>query len=181
MESNGIIFIDGGISIKATGQVALYENMNKVVFGDRGAGYSIITIITNNGENIIFRASNPKAIATKSIIEDNIVPKISQDTQTNKTPIQTTNTADELLKYAELYEKGLLTKDEFDMKKAELLGNPRVDEIETQIQDGDYSLKQDFIEENDFINEDKPKFCANCGTAIDTDSNFCTNCGNKLK
>ena len=37
-----------------------------------------------------------------------------------KTDSIVTNT-DELLKYAELYEKGLLTKEEFENKKKELL------------------------------------------------------------
>ena len=95
--------------------------------------------------------------------------------------VSTTSDADELLKYAELYEKGLLTQEEFEMKKAELLGNPITDPNETQTQDGNYSLKQEFAQENDIIIEDKPKFCTNCGTPFDENSKFCTNCGNKLE
>lgn len=95
--------------------------------------------------------------------------------------ISTTSNADELLKYAELYEKGLLTKEEFDMKKAELLGANTVDDSETEIHEEGYSLKQEYAEQNGItIVDDKPKFCPNCGTPIDEGSKFCTNCGNKL-
>lgn len=95
--------------------------------------------------------------------------------------ISTTSNADELLKYAELYEKGLLTKEEFDMKKAELLGANTVDDSETEIHEEGYSLKQEYAEQNGItIVDDKPKFCPNCGIPIDEGSKFCTNCGNKL-
>ena len=63
------------------------------------------------------------------------------------------NTADDLLKYAELYEKGLLTDDEFKSFKQKLL--------------------------NDSI-ESSSKFCGNCGAEISEDSKFCMNCGTKI-
>lgn len=83
--------------------------------------------------------------------------------------VSATSSADELLKYAELYEKGLLTKDEFDMKKAELL-----------------SIKSDIVETSNPIDEiipieePKNKFCPNCGYKLEIDSKFCSNCGYKL-
>lgn len=119
-------------------------------------------LMNNAFESYLEKTHNPQQIAQ---IQQNI-------------PI--TSTADELLKYAELYEKGLLTKEEFDMKKAELLGNPPIDENEIKIHDENHSLKQEFAEQNEITLEDKPKFCPNCGNPIDSDSNFCTNCGNKL-
>ena len=64
------------------------------------------------------------------------------------------NTSDDLLKYAELYEKGLLTDDEFKSFKQKLL--------------------------NDSI-ESSSKFCGNCGAEISEDSKFCMNCGTKRK
>ena len=70
-----------------------------------------------------------------------------------------TSNADELLKYAELLEKGLLTKEEFDLKKAELLGTPTT-EVSTT--------------------ENSKKFCINCGNPVDADSSFCSNCGAQL-
>lgn len=74
--------------------------------------------------------------------------------------------ADELLKYAELYEKGLLTKEEFETKKQQILNNEAI------------PTKAENLNEND--SQLKPKFCSNCGTAVYNDSKFCSNCGNKL-
>ena len=79
--------------------------------------------------------------------------------------IPTTSNADELLKYAQLYEKGLLTKEEFNMKKAELLGNS----------------KKDSTAQSNIDTEYIPNFCPNCGTPVETVSNFCRNCGNRLR
>ena len=74
--------------------------------------------------------------------------------------------ADELLKYAELYEKGLLTKEEFDLKKEQLLNKKEVYVTEST---EDHSLKSQFLE-NDAMRSDTPKFCSNCGTPLDEDS-----------
>lgn len=79
--------------------------------------------------------------------------------------ISTTSAADELLKYAELYEKGLLTKEEFDLKKEQLLYSENDENI----------LLEDSQQENDII------YCGNCGSPVDKNSNFCTECGNPLK
>ena len=83
--------------------------------------------------------------------------------------VSTTSTADELLKYAELYEKGLLTKEEFDLKKSELLSNePAIVEQPTS------------MEESTSIEKPKINFCPNCGSEVERDSKFCSNCGSKL-
>jgi len=65
---------------------------------------------------------------------------------------------DDLMKYAELFEKGLVTKEEFDIKKAEIMGTPvpTSNEVPTA------------------------KFCGNCGKPLDSQSKFCPNCGNPL-
>lgn len=76
--------------------------------------------------------------------------KISSKTPTN------TNTMsnDELLfKYADLYEKGLLTRDEFDMKKKELLFNDSVSESDIPANVNDNTFENDIasnINENNF-------------------------------
>ena len=95
--------------------------------------------------------------------------------------ITTTSDADELLKYAELYEKGLLTKEEFETKKQQILNNEKAlkEEFETQnIQSNETLLKEEYLNDDEF--ELKPKFCPNCGNSVDEDSKFCINCGNKL-
>ena len=156
-----LLFIDGGISIKSTGQVALYENINKVVTGETGLLFTIVTVITETGDNIIFKTGNQNAVASKSIIEDNLIKKIPQATAENKA-----SDADELLKYAQLYEKGLLTKEEFETKKHQILHAE------------DVSLKEEYL--NETKEDSRPKFCQNCGSPLDENSNFCSNCGEKI-
>ena len=97
-----------GLNVKSTGAVLLYEDIKNVVLGQKGVLHKIVTIVTNEGNNFIFKVSNTEVIALKRIIEDNLTMSSSNDN------------VDILLKYAELYEKGLLTKEEFELKKQEL-------------------------------------------------------------
>lgn len=68
----------------------------------------------------------------------------SENSQTN---------ADELLKYAELYEKGIITEDEFNTLKRRIIGNPLNSTV---------------------------KYCKNCGAEVSHDSKFCTQCGTQI-
>jgi len=75
--------------------------------------------------------------------------------ETNAQNIETSmSNADELLKYAELYEKGLLTEEEFNSLKQKLIG--------TQVRSSN-------------------KYCGNCGAEVSQDSKFCTECGTQIK
>ncbi len=65
------------------------------------------------------------------------------------------SSVDDLVKLAELFEKGLITKEEYEIKKAEVMGTGTV--------------------------KVSRKFCTNCGSPIDAGSNFCTNCGHKVE
>lgn len=149
-KSTELIFLDKGISIKSTGGVLLYEDVKTVVVGDKGLLRTMITILTNTGNDFVCKVFNNDLEAFKTIIEDNITSKeenITQDESDN---------ADALLKYAELYEKGLITREEFDLKKEQLL----------------YS--------NEPVTDNKIVYCSNCGEAMDHDSNFCTKCGSEI-
>ncbi|MDH1883946.1 SHOCT domain-containing protein [Empedobacter sp. GD03797] len=53
---------------------------------------------------------------------DNLKSKINQLRNKPKSVIQETSSADELLKFAELRDKGIITNDEFEVKKKQLLG-----------------------------------------------------------
>lgn len=66
------------------------------------------------------------------------------------------------MKYADLFERGLITKEEFDRKKDELL----------------YSKVKDDLSSNQ--QQNKALYCGNCGQKVDADSNFCTYCGHKI-
>lgn len=77
-------------------------------------------------------------------------------TQSKNKENESESNDDLLFKYAELYEKGLLTQEEFNQKKQHLLHKEKKFEL-----DGIY--------------------CDNCGVMNDKDANFCVNCGSKLE
>lgn len=102
-----LILMDNGLNVKSTGAVVLYEDIKDVVLGKSGFLHTVVTIVTKDRNNFIFKIITSNSLPLKRIIEDNLS---SSD-----------DGVDALLKYAELFEKGLLTKEEFDMKKQELL------------------------------------------------------------
>lgn len=155
-----LLFMNEGINVKSTGNTLLYEDIKSIVLGNRGFVHTIVTILTHNGNSLICKVSNNEVSAFKSIIEENIENKNSNNNIT-----ELNNNADILLKYADLYDRRLITHEEFEQKKQELLYN------------NDYennSLK------SEVINGNNPVFCDNCGNPIEENSNFCTNCGYKL-
>lgn len=106
-KSTDLILMDNGLNVKSTGAVVLYEDIKDVVLGKSGFLHTVVTIVTKDRNNFIFKIITSNSLPLKRIIEDNLS---SSD-----------DGVDALLKYAELFEKGLLTKEEFDMKKQELL------------------------------------------------------------
>ena len=147
----------------------MYEDIKKVILAQKAMLFSIVSVITKSGENFVYRTGHENAQASMSIIEDNMQKFIPQATVGNALN-KSNDDADILLKYAELYEKGLLTKEEFEMKKAEIFNN--VPDVQSD------SLNSVFIENQE--NESEVHFCPNCGEKVDGGTNFCTNCGAKL-
>lgn len=72
--------------------------------------------------------------------------------------------ADELLKWYELYEKGVITSEEFQQKKNEIMDGIEISSAESN-------------NENNYLSF---IFCTNCGARISSDSKFCTNCGERI-
>ncbi|WP_305556284.1 zinc-ribbon domain-containing protein [Methanobrevibacter sp. V74] len=140
-----LILMDNGLNVKSNGAVALYEDIKSVVLGKRGFIHTIMTIITHDKNNLIFKVASEDSTVLKEIIEDNLTSNICSSND------------DILFKYAELYEKGLLTKEEFDLKKQEL-----------------------FNKDSKSVEEETPRFCGNCGEVLNMDDKFCTNCGANL-
>ena len=147
-----------------------FYNLTSLDFDARGKFHASSSVIINT--------KGAEHVQLKFVTKDdfdlmnNAFESYLEKTHKPQQSIPSTSNADELLKYAQLYERGLLTKEEFDMKKAELLGNPSVDE--------NYS-KQEYSPKNNVTDEYMPNFCPNCGTPVETVSNFCRNCGNRLR
>lgn len=104
-----LLVMEKGLTVKSTGDVVLYEDIKEVVLSKGGMLHTIVTIVTKDRYNFIFKIATMDSLPVKRIIEDNLTSSNDDDG------------VDALMKYAELYEKGLLTKEEFEMKKQELL------------------------------------------------------------
>lgn len=138
-----------------------FSNIASLDFDARGRLHASSSVIINTkgAEHVQLKFIKKEDFELMNTAFESYLEK-AHSTQKN---VPASSDADELLKYAELYEKGLLTKEEFDMKKAELLANP---------------ISSNQESEN---GKNKRNFCTNCGTPIITGSNFCTNCGKKLE
>ena len=79
--------------------------------------------------------------------------KENQHNTKNSSSEKSQSNADELIKYADLYEKGLITEEEFNTLKQKLIG---------------------------ISNESSVKYCGNCGAEVSSDFKFCTECGSPL-
>lgn len=146
-----------------------FNNITSIDYDARGMLHASSSAIINtkSAEHIQLKFVNQEKFDMMNDAFEAYMEKTNNPQQTSvQQNVSTVSAADELLKYAELYERGLLTKEEFEMKKSQLLGLDEGSDnevIEEESQDGP-----------------KAKFCGNCGTPVDEDSKFCMNCGAKL-
>ena len=140
-------------------KVIPYSNINAIDY-DKAGGMHITS-------SIVISISGFHPIILKNVTDDNFrllhdawLDFNNKSSAPTPTVIESNkpSSADELLKYAELFEKGLITKEEFDMKKSELMGTANT---ESQ-------------------NDNAQKFCGSCGSPVDSEGSFCPNCGNPI-
>ena len=107
-----LLITDTGLTIKMNGQSITFDeivNLEIVKPGDFQK--PIFTITSKYGNNMIFSCEHKEAL---EIVLREKIPEADTVEDSN-------NNVDDLMKYAELFEKGLLTKEEFEAKKKELL------------------------------------------------------------
>lgn len=103
-------------------KVIPYNNINAIDYDK--------TPVAGRAQGIVISVPGFKPIVLQSVTDENF--QLLNDAWLNfnkksNEPVQkivetnTSTNADELLKYAELYEKGLITKEEFNLKKKELM------------------------------------------------------------
>ena len=153
-------FIEDGFSIKDTGDVIFYKDIERLVIADRGWVHSVLTIVLVNDVNFPIRSVLDIIDALKEIIESRLPQKKLLEDNTNIGDVSI-SVADELLKYGELLEKGLITREEFDLFKEKFIN----------MDENDY---ENVVEDSDTV------FCTNCGEMLKSDSKFCMYCGFKL-
>ncbi len=152
-----------------------FMNITSIDFDARGRLHASSSVIINTKSvehiQLKFVSENVFIVmnqAFESYLEKSNTPQQPQIQQT----ISKSSDADELLKYGELLEKGLITQEEFNMKKAEIFGSVSEPIKEPVIET---------VEEPEIITESEYQFCPECGTKIETNAKFCTNCGFQLK
>lgn len=102
-------------------KIVPYANIKAIDFDNKG-GYHItssIVIVIGGLESIVLKETSEEDFKLLNEAWQNFNARPNTAQIVNNTP-QPTN-ADELLKYAELYKQGLLTEEEFEAKKKELL------------------------------------------------------------
>lgn len=159
-KNSKVFFVENGLRIDETEQFIHYKQVDYVDYSqksDRKGLFAFkrngITFVMKNGEQIIMRVMADDLDAIRYWIEKDMknTDVISNNNGGND---------DLLVKYFDMFEKGLITQEEFNLKKEELLY-------------GDDSFSN--------TESASAMYCSNCGNLIEDDSNFCSKCGNKLK
>ena len=150
-KSSRILFEDDGLKIAESGEFIFYRQVGRVNYSknyDKNEGMDRkikdITVIMKNGEQFIMRVRADEFNVIRHCIDMDIKEANAVNGDAN----------DILIKYFEMFEKGLITREEFDLKKEEVYGD------DSLLNQGSY--------------------CINCGTKLVRNSNFCHNCGNKV-
>ena len=140
-----------------------YDNITSIDYDARGVFHA--------SSGMIINTKSAEHVQLKHVSEENY--KMVHDAFENfmKKPSQTavisqSSKADDLLKYADLFEKGLISEEEFNILKREIIA------VEPN------SVSNDEVESDN--GEMKPRFCSNCGFEVGNDAKFCSNCGNQI-
>lgn len=117
----GVGAIVGGVTAKAKTSDVLNELKIKVVADDFDHPDTFIDLL------LVKPLKNQNAIDAVMKVAQNIVSlldliKNSQNNSTNEIKSETISEADEILKFKELLDKGIITEEEFQAKKRQILG-----------------------------------------------------------
>lgn len=140
-----------------------YDNITSIDYDARGVFHASSSVIINtkSAEHIQLKFVGEENF---NLLNDAFEDYINKPQETAY--ISQSSKADDLLKYAELFEKGLISKEEFNILKSEIIsGEPG------SVSNNDVKLENEVM---------KPRFCSNCGSEVDSDSKFCMNCGSKI-
>ena len=139
-----------------------YDNITSIDYDARGRLHASSSMIINtkSAEHIQLKYVNEKNYNLLHDAFENYMKKPSETTI-----IPQSSKADDLVKYAELYEKGLISEEEFNKMKNEIIHG-----------ESNSNFKEDVAD----YKEENNDFCINCGSKVELDAKFCPSCGNKL-
>ena len=162
---------DDKILIERNKQVIQLSQI-KEIFEDKSFNYEVILILANDAGVPIRGRNNHRSGNRELKAFVNVLNKLIEDNKSNGANVEPSvnsnanheDRIDKLIKLGEMYDKGLLTDEEFASMKQELMSEGNDDSKEV-------------VEENVELSED---ICGNCGTEISSDDAFCSECGTKL-
>ena len=158
---------DDKLLIVRNRQIIQPSQIKEIFFED--SFEAIIILLNDNGIPIQGTGSKGRR-ELKAFV--NVLNKLIEDYNSNPNNLKpntcneekSEDKIDKLLKLGEMYDKGLLSDDEFASLKQELLSGNNTEPVNTFEED---------VETSENI-------CGNCGSEIEEDSKFCAECGNKL-
>ena len=118
---------NNGFTFQSTGETVLYGHIASItvnryddakVFKKLSKG-AMVTVTLINTQNVIFRS--PLTIGFETLINEILSNQVIEEESTEVIEESSSSNVDDLMKYAELYKQGLLTEEEFEQKKKELL------------------------------------------------------------
>ena len=169
-KSSRIEIFDTKLLIERNKMLIEFSNIKEIFQGSRTEAI----IILNNDSGIPIQSyDNTKTSNLRLKAFINVLNRLIEDYKSNhNNDIETiTNEEklgdkfDKLIKLGEMYDKGLLTNEEFVSLKQELLSGNNAEPANTS-------------EENVETSEN---ICENCGSDVEEDSKFCAECGTEIK
>lgn len=161
------------------GSIVGYDTIIGFDRGKKSWGKMEFLIHTTNG-NWLFRSESVFAEAVMAVInalKEYYLNNLEEEKENSENNDGESNIG-KIIQLGEMYENGLLSKEEYISMKNELL------DAHEKNNSSDNSLNQaDSTEETatDNNKRNSNKYCRNCGAKILKDSNFCMECGNPLK
>lgn len=140
-----------------------YDNITSIDYDARGMFHASSSLIINtkSAEHIHLKFVSENDYHLLNDTFENYIQKPNDTTF-----ISQSSKADDLVKYAELFEKGLISEDEFNKMKNEIIHG------ESNLAFNE-EPSLDYMEKNN-------TFCPNCGCEVEGDAKFCSSCGNRL-
>ena len=129
-----LILNHDGILIDETGDELLYSGMAEIEITESGFSKNRFTIDTYDGE-FVFTINENKAVPLKEILEDNI-ENINRDE------------TDDLIDLYDLYNSGMISQDEFELRKAVIYSD------------------DEYCTNCGFKLDPESDFCSNCGHQV---------------
>ena len=158
-----IQLFERGLVLHYNGGEWLYSDILDIKLFPSGLTTSEILVMTTSG-NLKFKQDSIFAEAVVDVMNSlrnyylENKERLDREFEMEQNPPQEKESnADRLINLGEMYEKGLISDEEFATMKKDIIGN---------------------VAEHD--NQNSKKFCMNCGAELVENAKFCTECGNRI-